>query len=48
LTAAVLVAGLVAGPVQATAQHVLDLGVTGIISDDPDMLIAVARRNGLR
>jgi glycerophosphoryl diester phosphodiesterase len=33
---------------EATAQHVIDLGVTGIISDDPDMLIAVARRNGLR
>jgi glycerophosphoryl diester phosphodiesterase len=33
---------------EATIQHVLDLGVTGIISDDPDLLIAVARRNGLR
>ncbi|MCE7010656.1 glycerophosphodiester phosphodiesterase [Kibdelosporangium philippinense] len=33
---------------EATIQRVIDLGVTGIISDDPDVLIAVARRNGLR
>jgi glycerophosphoryl diester phosphodiesterase len=29
-------------------QHVIDLGVDGIISDDPLALIAVAKRNGLR
>jgi glycerophosphoryl diester phosphodiesterase len=29
-------------------QRAIDIGVTGIISDDPDLLIAVARRNGLR
>lgn len=33
---------------EAAIQHALDLGVTGIISDDPDLLIAVTRRNGLR
>ncbi|SMD21755.1 Glycerophosphoryl diester phosphodiesterase [Kibdelosporangium aridum] len=33
---------------EPTIQRVIDLGVTGIISDDPDVLIAVARRNGLR
>jgi glycerophosphoryl diester phosphodiesterase len=33
---------------EATMQRVIDLGVTGIISDDPALLIAVARRNGLR
>ncbi|WP_242613824.1 glycerophosphodiester phosphodiesterase family protein [Herbihabitans rhizosphaerae] len=33
---------------EATMQRVIDLGVDGIISDDPDRLIAVARRNGLR
>lgn len=33
---------------EATMQHVLDLGVTGVISDDPALMIAVARRNGLR
>ncbi|WP_245381035.1 glycerophosphodiester phosphodiesterase family protein [Kibdelosporangium banguiense] len=33
---------------EPTIQRVIDLGVTGIISDDPDTLIAVARRNGLR
>ncbi|WP_237774568.1 glycerophosphodiester phosphodiesterase family protein [Actinosynnema sp. ALI-1.44] len=33
---------------ETTIQRVIDLGVTGIISDDPDVLIAVARRNGLR
>ncbi|WP_239575452.1 glycerophosphodiester phosphodiesterase family protein [Actinokineospora baliensis] len=31
-----------------TLQRVIDLGVDGIISDDPDLLIAVAKRNGLR
>jgi glycerophosphoryl diester phosphodiesterase len=29
-------------------QHVIDLGVDGIISDDPLTLIDVAARNGLR
>jgi glycerophosphoryl diester phosphodiesterase len=29
-------------------QHVIDLGVDGIISDDPLTLIDVAKRNGLR
>jgi glycerophosphoryl diester phosphodiesterase len=29
-------------------QRVIDLGVDGIISDDPLTLIAVAARNGLR
>jgi glycerophosphoryl diester phosphodiesterase len=33
---------------EPTIQRVIDLGVTGIISDDPGTLIAVARRNGLR
>ncbi len=33
---------------EATMQHVIDLGVDGIISDDPDLLVLVARRNGLR
>jgi glycerophosphoryl diester phosphodiesterase len=33
---------------EPTIQRAIDLGVTGIISDDPDVLIAVARRNGLR
>ena len=28
-------------------QRVIDLGVDGIITDDPDLLVAVARRNGL-
>jgi glycerophosphoryl diester phosphodiesterase len=32
----------------AVMQRVIDLGVDGIISDDPDTLIAVAVRNGLR
>jgi glycerophosphoryl diester phosphodiesterase len=32
----------------ATMQRVIDLGVDGIISDDPDLLVLVARRNGLR
>jgi glycerophosphoryl diester phosphodiesterase len=29
-------------------QHVIDLGVDGIISDDPLTLIEVAKRSGLR
>jgi glycerophosphoryl diester phosphodiesterase len=29
-------------------QRVIDLGVDGIISDDPLTLIAVAKQNGLR
>jgi hypothetical protein len=29
-------------------QRVIDLGVDGIISDDPDTLLLVAKRNGLR
>jgi hypothetical protein len=29
-------------------QRVIDLGVDGIISDDPVTLILVAKRNGLR
>jgi glycerophosphoryl diester phosphodiesterase len=33
---------------EATMQRVIDLGVDGIISDDPDLLVAVAKRNGLR
>jgi glycerophosphoryl diester phosphodiesterase len=33
---------------EATMQRVIDLGVDGIISDDPDRLALVARRNGLR
>jgi glycerophosphoryl diester phosphodiesterase len=32
---------------EKTIQHVIDLGVDGIISDDPDLLTLVARRNGL-
>jgi glycerophosphoryl diester phosphodiesterase len=32
----------------ATIQHAIDLGVDGIISDDPLTLISVAKRNGLR
>jgi glycerophosphoryl diester phosphodiesterase len=32
----------------ATMQRVIDLGVDGIISDDPDLLVLVAKRNGLR
>ena len=32
----------------ATMQRVIDLGVDGIISDDPDLLVSVASRNGLR
>lgn len=33
---------------EQTMQRVIDLGVDGIISDDPDLLIQVAKRNGLR
>ena len=33
---------------EATMQRVIDLGVDGIISDDPDLLLLVAKRNGLR
>lgn len=33
---------------QPTMQRVIALGVDGIISDDPDTLLLVARRNGLR
>jgi glycerophosphoryl diester phosphodiesterase len=32
---------------EATMQRVIDLGVDGIISDDPDLLLRVAMRNGL-
>jgi glycerophosphoryl diester phosphodiesterase len=32
----------------ATMQRLIDLRVDGIISDDPDLVVAVARRNGLR
>jgi glycerophosphoryl diester phosphodiesterase len=32
----------------ATMQRLIDLGVDGIITDDPDLLNDVARRNGLR
>jgi glycerophosphoryl diester phosphodiesterase len=32
----------------AIMQRVIDLGVDGIITDDPDLLVAVAIRNGLR
>jgi glycerophosphoryl diester phosphodiesterase len=32
---------------EATMQRVIDLGVDGIISDDPDLLLRVAKRNGL-
>ena len=33
---------------EATMQRLIDLGVDGIISDDPDTLVLVAQRNGLR
>lgn len=33
---------------ESTMQRLIDLGVDGIISDDPDTLVLVARRNGLR
>ncbi len=33
---------------EATMQHVIDLGVDGLISDDPALAVLVARRNGLR
>ena len=32
---------------EAVMQRVIDLGVDGIISDDPDLLGLVAKRNGL-
>jgi glycerophosphoryl diester phosphodiesterase len=32
---------------EATIQRVIDLGVDGIISDDVDLLLRVAKRNGL-
>jgi glycerophosphoryl diester phosphodiesterase len=32
---------------KATMQRVIDLGVDGIISDDVDLLLRVAKRNGL-
>jgi glycerophosphoryl diester phosphodiesterase len=31
-----------------TMERVIDLGVDGIISDDHELLIEVAKRNGLR
>ncbi|WP_281173641.1 glycerophosphodiester phosphodiesterase family protein [Actinokineospora inagensis] len=31
-----------------TMQHVIALGVDGLITDDPDLLVAVAKLNGLR
>jgi glycerophosphoryl diester phosphodiesterase len=33
---------------EPTMQRVIDLGVDGIITDDPDLLVSVAIRNGLR
>ena len=33
---------------EPTAQRVIDLGADGLISDDPWLVIAVAKRNGLR
>jgi glycerophosphoryl diester phosphodiesterase len=33
---------------EPTMQRVIDLGVDGIISDDHELLIEVAKRNGLR
>lgn len=33
---------------EATMQRVMDLGVDGIISDDHELLIQIAKRNGLR
>ncbi|MEU1398225.1 glycerophosphodiester phosphodiesterase family protein [Micromonospora zamorensis] len=32
----------------AVMQRVIDVGVDGIITDDPDLLVSVAIRNGLR
>jgi glycerophosphoryl diester phosphodiesterase len=29
-------------------QRLINLGVDGIITDDPDLLVSVSRRNGLR
>jgi glycerophosphoryl diester phosphodiesterase len=33
---------------EALMQRAIDLGVDGVITDDPDLLVLVARRNGLR
>ena len=33
---------------EAIMQRLVDLGVDGLISDDPDLAVLVARRNGLR
>jgi glycerophosphoryl diester phosphodiesterase len=33
---------------EPTMERVIDLGVDGLISDDPDLLVLVAKRNGLR
>ena len=33
---------------ESTMERVIDLGVDGIITDDPDLLALVAKRNGLR
>jgi glycerophosphoryl diester phosphodiesterase len=30
---------------EATMERMIDLGVDGIISDDPDLLVLVAKRN---
>jgi len=32
---------------EATMERVIDLGVDGIVSDDVDLLLQVAKRNGL-
>ena len=29
-------------------ERLIDLGVDGLVSDDPDLLVLVAKRNGLR
>jgi glycerophosphoryl diester phosphodiesterase len=33
---------------EATMQRMIDVGVDGLISDDPDLLVEVAIRSGLR
>ncbi len=33
---------------EAIMERAIDLGVVGVITDDPDLLVLVARRNGLR
>jgi glycerophosphoryl diester phosphodiesterase len=33
---------------ESTMERVIDLGVDGMITDDPDLLVLVAKRNGLR